>query len=150
MINLKEGIFIGPQIRKLISDTSFEETITDTEKQAWSGFKSVIKNFLGNYMDQNYKNIVENMLQKFQKLGCNMSVKVHFLHCHLDLFPENFGCVSEEQGERFHQDIKEMEKRYQGKWNVNMIADYCWSLKRDESKSLHKRNSKKRSFEDSR
>jgi hypothetical protein len=30
--------------------------------------------------------------------------------------------VSEEQGERFHQDIKEMEWRYQGRWNVNMIA----------------------------
>ncbi|GFU74235.1 HTH_Tnp_Tc3_2 domain-containing protein [Trichonephila clavipes] len=46
-----------------------------------------------------------------------MSVKVHFLHLHLDYFPENFGAVSEEQGERFHQDIKEMERRYQGRWN---------------------------------
>ncbi|GFV91345.1 uncharacterized protein TNCV_898621 [Trichonephila clavipes] len=46
-----------------------------------------------------------------------MSVKVHFLHSHLDYFPENLGAVSEEQGERFHQDIKEMERRYQGRWN---------------------------------
>ena len=146
---VKEGIFVGPQIRKLISDTLFEETMTDTEKQAWIGFKSVIENFLGNYKDPNYKNIVEVMLEKFRKLGCNMSVKVHFLHSHLDFFPENLGCVSEEQGERFHQDIKEMERRYQGKWNVNMIADYCWALKRDVPNSVHSRNCKKRSFQGS-
>ncbi|GFU57687.1 uncharacterized protein TNCV_3638421 [Trichonephila clavipes] len=62
-----------------------------------------------------------------------MSVKVHFLHSHLDYFPENVGAVSEEQGERFHQDIKEMERRYQGRWNVNMMADYCWMLKGENS-----------------
>ncbi|GFU51056.1 hypothetical protein TNCV_2414841, partial [Trichonephila clavipes] len=32
-----------------------------------------------------------------------MSVKVHFLHSHLDYFPENLRAVSEEQGERFHK-----------------------------------------------
>jgi hypothetical protein len=44
-----------------------------------------------------------------------MSLKVHFLNAHLDYFPENLGAVSEEQGERFHQDIKEMETRHQGR-----------------------------------
>ncbi|KAK4875125.1 hypothetical protein RN001_011547 [Aquatica leii] len=39
----------------------------------------------------------------------------------------------EEQGERFHQDIKTMEDRYQGRWCTHMIADYCWSLQRDYS-----------------
>ncbi|GFW51249.1 uncharacterized protein TNCV_3595311 [Trichonephila clavipes] len=74
-----------------------------------------------------------------------MSVKVHFLHSHLDYFPENLGAVSEEQGQRFHQDIKEMECRYQGRWNVNMMADYCWMLKREISQE-HSRKSTKRSF----
>ena len=44
-----------------------------------------------------------------------MSVKVHFLHSHLDYFPENLGAMSEEQGERFHQVLKTMEKRSQGR-----------------------------------
>ena len=44
-----------------------------------------------------------------------MSFKLHFLNSQLDYFPENLGAVSEEQGERFHQDIKEMERRYQGR-----------------------------------
>ena len=43
-----------------------------------------------------------------------MSIKVHFLHSHLNRFPENLGDVSDEQGERLHQDIKVMEERYQG------------------------------------
>ena len=45
-------------------------------------------------------------------MGCRMSLKMHFLHSHLDLFPENLGAVSDEQGERLHQDIQAMEERY--------------------------------------
>jgi len=57
-----------------------------------------------------------------------MSVKLHFLHSHLNFFPDNLGDISEEQGERFHQDIKDIEGRYQGRWDVSMLADYCWLL----------------------
>jgi hypothetical protein len=70
---------------------------------------------LGNYKDPNYKQIVEEIFEKFVALGCAMSLKVHFLNVHLDCFPENLGAVSENLGERFHQDIKEMETRYQGR-----------------------------------
>ena len=45
-----------------------------------------------------------------------MSIKLHYLDSHLDTFPDNLGDVSEEQGEKFHQDIKIMEDRYQGRW----------------------------------
>lgn len=33
--------------------------------------------------------------------------------------------LSEKQGEHFHKDIKEIEKQYQGRWDTNMMADYC-------------------------
>ena len=78
-------------------------------------------------------------MKSFEKLGARMSIKMHFLQSHLDYFPENCGDYSEEQGERFHQDIKTMETRYQGRWDINMLADYCWCLKRDEPITLHKR-----------
>ena len=42
-----------------------------------------------------------------------------------DLFPVNLGAVIDEQGERFHQDISTMEKRYQGKGSPSMLTDYC-------------------------
>ncbi|UYV77393.1 hypothetical protein LAZ67_15000847 [Cordylochernes scorpioides] len=32
---------------------------------------------------------------------------------------------------RFHQDISSMEKPYQGKWSPGILADYCWTLKKD-------------------
>jgi hypothetical protein len=54
--------------------------------------------------------------------------------------------VSEEQGERFHLDIKEMERRNQGRWNVKMMDDYCWTLHREIPKTSHKGNSNICSF----
>ena len=45
-----------------------------------------------------------------------MSIKVHFLFNYLDRFTHKMGDYSEEQGERFPQDIKAMEERYQSKW----------------------------------
>jgi len=44
-------------------------------------------------------------------MGCNVSLTTHVLESHFDFFPKNLGEVSEEQGERFHQDILVMEKR---------------------------------------
>jgi hypothetical protein len=70
-----------------------------------------------------------------------MSLKVHFLDSHLDFFPENLGAVSDEHGERFHQDISIMEDWYQGKWSLSMLADYCWTLKRDVPQVTYSRKS---------
>lgn len=75
-----------------------------------------------------------------------MNLKLHFLHSHVETFPENLGDFSEEQGERFHQDLQKMEKRYQGVWKDHMLADYCWSLKRETS-NPHKRKALRTSFE---
>jgi hypothetical protein len=47
----------------------------------------------------------------------------------LDFFPENLSEVSDKHGERIHQDLKAIEKQYQGKWTSSMLADYCWTLK---------------------
>jgi hypothetical protein len=58
-------------------------------------------------------------------------LKNSFFEFVLGFFPENLGAVSEEQGERFHQDIKEMGRRCLGRWNVNMMGDYCWALHRE-------------------
>jgi len=75
----------------------------------------VVTDFLGNRRVDNYKDLLEELLSSYQKLGCNMSVKIHFLSSHLDFFSENCGSVSDEHGECFHQDIAAMEGRYKGK-----------------------------------
>lgn len=149
---LQAGVFDGPHIRTLFRDEKFVTKMTSTQKAAWLSFKDVAQNFLGNHKSENYKTLVNKLLKNYQKLGCLMNLKLHFLHSHLDYFPENLGDYSEEQGERFHQDLKEMERRYQGKWDINMMADFCWMLKREASTAgtKRKRNPLHRSFENKR
>jgi hypothetical protein len=144
----REGIFDGPHIRKLLMDDNFTDTMTEIEEGAWNAFKEVAKKFLDKIKDPLYKEIVRNMLDKFKLLGCNTStsLKLRFLASHLDYFPPNLGAVSEEQGERFHHDLKYVERRYQGRWDVNMMADYCWSIARDDHSREQSRTSRTHKF----
>ena len=75
-----------------------------------------------------------------------MCIKVHFLHSHLDKFPDTWSYVSDEQGERFYQDIKTMEECYPGWWDKLMMADNCWSIKRDLNNMECNRQSRKIKF----
>lgn len=143
---IKEGIFDGPQIRQLMHDLNFEETLEYNELEAWQSFIWVCENFLGNHMSPDYVHGVQRFLNAYHTLGCRMSLKIHFLHSHLDFFPPNLGEVSDEQGERFHHDIKVMEGRYQGFWNSAMLADYCWMLYRDIPNKVYHRKSKSKAF----
>jgi hypothetical protein len=89
---------------------------------------------------------MERLLQSYEAMGWNMSVRIHFLHSHLDFFPQNLGAVSDEHGQRFHQDVAVMEKRYQGKWSVNILSDYGWSIIRDVPVTNYKRKSSAKKF----
>ena len=46
----------------------------------------------------------------YKEMGCRMSLKMHFLHSHLEFFSENLGAVGDQQGEKFRQDTQSMEK----------------------------------------
>ncbi|UYV68034.1 hypothetical protein LAZ67_5002873 [Cordylochernes scorpioides] len=121
---IKEGIFVGPQIRELQQDGNFQNSLNEVEAAAWNSFRKVCKIFLGSVKVENYRDIVNDLLLSYKALGCNMSLKIHFLHSHLDFFPDNLGAVSDEHGERFHQDISSMEKRYQvTQENIDKIHD---------------------------
>ena len=132
MEKLKAGIFYGPQIRHIIRDPDFENSLNEVELEAWKAFILIVKNFLGN--------------NKARNLDWKMSVKMHYLFSNMDRFPENLGSMSGEPGEIFHQDLKEMKTRYQGRWDTVMMADYCWNLKKDLPVAEHSRSSKKRKF----
>jgi len=112
-------------VLKSINLSKIEQSMNTLELEAWKAFVLVMKNFLGNYKASNSEEVVTNMITCFKKLGCNMSIKMHFLFSHTNRFPENLGATSDEQGERFHQHMKEMETRYQGRWDAVMMADYC-------------------------
>ena len=88
---IKAGVFNGPKIRQLLKDKEFIETMSPEEKNNWIAFSQVVKYFLGNIKSPKYNEIVKTLLDNFHKLGCNMSVKVHFLHSHSEYFPKNLG-----------------------------------------------------------
>ena len=141
---LKEGIFIGPQIRQLFQDNIFNNLLEGREKRPWDTFKLVATNFLGNDKSRQFQVLVENLLEAYKSLGCNMSLKINFLHSHLDYFPLNCGAISNEHDEHLHQIILTMEQRYQGRWIPFLLADYCWTLLREAPLSICKKRTKKK------
>ena len=139
-------VFDGPQIRQLLRDISFVSSMNPIKARAWMAFTNVIKDFLANKKTDNYKELMAELLSSFQHWGCNMRIKVCLLKSHLDSFPENLGSVSDEQEERFHQDIKLciMECCFEG--HLDVMADYCWSLVRHKPQASRKRKALKRQF----
>uniref|UniRef100_A0A1B0DGY2 Uncharacterized protein n=1 Tax=Phlebotomus papatasi TaxID=29031 RepID=A0A1B0DGY2_PHLPP len=116
---LEAGVFVGPQIRKLMPDNEFPKTMTAVELRAWKALCRVCNEFLGNFKSPDYKEIVDELVMSFYEMGCKI----------------------DGQGERFHQDILTTEKRYQGRWNPKMMAEYVWLLVR-ETKFPYKRISR--------
>jgi len=45
------------------------------------------------------RDVAADLVQSYKAMGCNMSLKVHFLDSHLDFFPENIRSVSKEHGQ---------------------------------------------------
>lgn len=91
--------------------------MTEFQKNTYVAFKTIFKDFLENENTrvENYTEIMQHFLKSFKTLGFKMSFKLHFLLSHLDDFPENLGAASDEQEERFHQDLKLVEEWYQGR-----------------------------------
>ena len=143
---LKEGIFSGLQFPEIINDDLSEHLLTETEECEWLMFKMVCLSFLGNVKGENRVELAEDLLNAQQTMGCNTPLKIHFLHSRLDFFPPNLGTVSDEHGERFHQAISTMDKRYAGKLSENMLAYYCWNLTEEMSIASYKRMSYKKKF----
>ena len=106
----------------------------------------MIQNFHGDRKTNNYKQLVDELIQTYRGLGTNMSIKIHFLLSHLDNTSQNWGGISDEQGEKLNQGNKLMEERYIGRWDKRMMADYCWSLKMDNPYQQNSRKSRKRIF----
>ena len=140
---IKEGIFVGPQIHKLYKDEHFNTILIGDEKFACDTFVQLSTNFLGNKRAENCKDLLAN-LHCYSRLGCNMSLKIHFLHSHLDYFADNCGAVSDEHLQIcFHLQISNVEMRYQGKWSASMLANYCWTLIRESLEENYKCQAKR-------
>ena len=54
---IKEGGFVGLQIRKLFRDDMFNILLQGDEKKTWDAFRLVTANFLGNIRAENCKRV---------------------------------------------------------------------------------------------
>jgi hypothetical protein len=55
---LKEGVFVGPDVRKLLLDEDFLLTMTEVDREARMAFRNVVTKFLGNSKDPDYVTVV--------------------------------------------------------------------------------------------
>ena len=70
----------------------------------------MVQNFQERHKTTNCKQNADQMLQSHKEMGARISLTMHFLHSHLEFFPENNGDVSDEHAKRFHQDFKLSKK----------------------------------------
>lgn len=140
------GVLTGPQIRKLREDNEFSNLLQDIPHafECWEAFGLVVDNILGSANSTCKEDLIDFLLTSYQRFNCNMSLKVHMFHRHLDLFcsenAKNMGDMTEESGERFHKDISPFEERYKHvKDHRRMIGDYCNSLIRETDTESYKR-----------
>ena len=62
---LRAVIFDGPQIRMLIKDPNFQHSMNEIELVSWLSFVEVVQSFLGKRKANNYKGIVQKLLDNF-------------------------------------------------------------------------------------
>ena len=96
-------------------------------------------------IDQNVV-MQHTIVQFYKSMGCYMSLKVHFLDCYLEFFPENPEAVNEHI-QQFRQNISTMAKWYQAKWSPSMLADDFWTFRRDDPQTKYSRKSSTITFQ---
>jgi len=81
---IKEGMFIGRQIRELMQDKQFGEDLNETERNAQLSFERICNDFFGNHKAANCQDVVQGLSTSYSAIGCNVSLQTHFLESQLD------------------------------------------------------------------
>jgi hypothetical protein len=127
---LLAGVLTGPQIHLLMQNEAFDASLTVVQLEAWTVFKWIASNFLGNKRASGLEIKINELMNRYGEMGCLLSPKMHMLQSHMNRFdPESCGRISDQHGEQFHQQIMSTEQRYKGKNYINMLAEYMWLVK---------------------
>jgi len=57
--------------------TSSLKVLRDKEKAAWQSFQTVLNGFPGNFKAADFRELVQDLMDLYEQLGCNMSWKMH-------------------------------------------------------------------------
>ena len=75
---IKAGVFVGPEVKRLINSIDFPELqLSEVERTAWMCFVSVVNGFLGKHRAENFRKLVDGLVEAYRKMGCRISLKVH-------------------------------------------------------------------------
>lgn len=99
------GVLNGPDIRKLKKSEQFTAALTKQQRAGWIALKDFIATFLCKNRAEKpvYDDARKRMLREYEKSDVNMSLKIHFIHHHMEYFEKQLSTESDEQGERYHQ-----------------------------------------------
>ena len=63
---------MSSQVKRLMKSDSFPEKLSAVERRAWKSFISVFEGFLGTHKVDNFREIVEELVDAYEKVaaGC--------------------------------------------------------------------------------
>ena len=134
---LAVGALIGPDIIRLSNDFGFVEALQqggqndseNKELRAWLSFVEVVNSFFGkNTRPDDFRERVGDLLNSFSDMGCNLSLKLHFLADHLDAFPTRLADWSEQHGEKGHQEMREAARLYPAS-GIRRLAERLFQIR---------------------
>ena len=64
----------------MLASEELEGQMSDWERNAWQAFKIIVEGFLGKHQRDEFTMLVSNLIKSYEKLGCRMFLKLHFLH----------------------------------------------------------------------
>ena len=102
--------------------------IAVTHQKSYCSYHYIIFLFcLGRANPEPFQQKLNRMYQHFESIGVRMSVKMHYLRSHVNLFQSDLKNISDQHGERVHQTIAIFEKRFShSTYIANMLADFLW------------------------
>lgn len=82
----KAGVFVGPQIKKIIECKEFRYKLTRTDNAAWNSSVAV---FLASWRIPRLKTTWSLLVINYGKIVCRMSLEDHILNAHLNKIKKN-------------------------------------------------------------
>ena len=83
---VKEGIFVGPQMRRRLASEELEAQMSDLKGNAWQAFRMIVKGFLGKHRRDDYAIMVSNLIKSLPHV-----LKVAFFAFSLGFFAKQLG-----------------------------------------------------------
>ena len=76
---VKGGLFVGPQIKRMLASEELEEQMSDLDRNVWQAFRMTVEGFLGNHRRDDYAMVVSNLIESYESLVAFFAFSLGFL-----------------------------------------------------------------------